>query len=150
MDVLVFTFFTAVILYFLLRILFRRLRFIKRKALWSAIAALILSPVVYVLVVMAVFSTEYYYEKQGFDPVVWQQKVEERFRMSEDIVESKMLIGKTREEVIEILGPGYSDYTPSHIGYYLGYKPALFNIDPDYLDIYFENGRVVRVVQHGS
>lgn len=145
MDVLLFIFIIAIILYLLLRKLFFR-----HKRLWPAMAALILSPLIYLILAKAFFSSEYYYEKQDFDPIVWQQNAEERFRMSEDIIESRILIGKTREEVIEILGTDFSDYNPTHIAYYLGYKPALINIDPDYLDIYFENGRVVRVVQHGS
>ena len=63
--------------------------------------------------------------------------------MSKNIIKSEILIGKTKEEVIELLGNGYQDYGENHIGYYLGFVPRMFNIDPDILDIYFENGKVV-------
>ncbi len=68
--------------------------------------------------------------------------------MSEDIIESELLVGLTLNEVTELLGGEFSRYSENHIAYYLGFVPGMFNIDPDVLDIYFENGRVVRVDQH--
>ena len=70
--------------------------------------------------------------------------------MSKNIINSEMLIGKTKEEVIELLGNKYSDHGENHIEYYLGFVPRMLNIDPDYLDIYFENGKVIKVSQHNS
>ena len=70
--------------------------------------------------------------------------------MSEDIIDSEMLIGKTKEEVINLLGKGYSLYDDNWIAYYLGFVPGWIGIDPDVLDIYFKHGKVVRVGQHES
>ena len=70
--------------------------------------------------------------------------------MSEDIIESKLLIGKTKQEIVELLGDDYYSYNENHIAYDLGFVPGLLNIDPDVLDIYFENGKVIKVDQHGT
>jgi len=47
-----------------------------------------------------------------------------------------------------LLENDFYTYNENHIAYELGFVPGLFNIDPDVLDIYFENGKVVRVGQH--
>lgn len=47
----------------------------------------------------------------GFEPQAWQRGSQvERGRMHEDLLSSRRLIGKSRVEVIELLGP------PSHVG----------------------------------
>ncbi len=61
-----------------------------------------------------------------------------------------MLIGKTKSDVIQILGSEYSISNENHLSYELGIKPGLFNIDPDYLDIKFENEVVLSVNQSGN
>ncbi len=68
--------------------------------------------------------------------------------MSKDIINSKMLIGKTKSEVIELLGNDFSTYDDNHIIYDLGFVPGLLTIDPDILDIYFNEDKVIRVEQH--
>ena len=62
-------------------------------------------------------------------------------------VNSEMLIGKTKEEVIELLGDDFYSYDENSIEYDLGFVPMLFNIDPDVLVIYFEKGKVIKVEQ---
>lgn len=116
---------------------------------WLAlIPTVVLSPVIYVgLIMIWIFSISYY-PTNGFNQTEWNSNIEERYRMSEDIIESKMLIGKTQEEVIEILGADFSSKNESRITYELGYVPGLFKIDPDYLMIKLENGIVVSVTQY--
>lgn len=70
--------------------------------------------------------------------------------MSENIIASKMLIGKSKEQVINLLGKKYFVYHNNHYSYYLGMVPGINNIDPDLLDVYFENDIVVTVGQHES
>ena len=89
-----------------------------------------------------------YYPTSDFDKDEWNSNVEERFIMSEDIIESEILIGKTREEVIQMLGNDFITNNESEITYELGHVPGLFNIDPDYLDIKLENGKVISVNQY--
>ncbi|GAB5408140.1 MAG: hypothetical protein BalsKO_05050 [Balneolaceae bacterium] len=114
----------------------------------ALIPTVILSPIIYVgLVMIWIFSISYYPTSE-FDQNEWDSNVEERYKMSEDIIESKMLIGKTRDEVTQILGNDFITNSESEITYELGHVPGLFNIDPDYLDIKLENGKVVNVNQY--
>lgn len=68
--------------------------------------------------------------------------------MSDNIIETELLIGKTKEEVIKLLGKNFYSYNENHIAFELGFVPRLFNIDPDVLDVFFKNGKVIKVDQH--
>lgn len=70
--------------------------------------------------------------------------------MSHNIIDSKMLIGKTKSEVWDILGKEENTESSDIRSYYLWFEPGFMNIDPDVLDIEFENGRVIEVRQHES
>ncbi|MDW5288770.1 hypothetical protein [Formosa sp. PL04] len=114
----------------------------------AIIPTVILSPIIYVgLVMIWIFSISYY-PTSDFNKDEWNSNVEERFKISEYIIESKILIGKTREEVIQLLGNEFITNNESELSYELGFVPGLFNIDPDYLDIKLENGIVISVNQH--
>ena len=120
----------------------------KNRKYLAIIPTLILSPIVYIgLIYLWIFSISYY-PTDDFDKQMWQSNPEERYKMSENIIESKILIGKTKREIIELLGNDYYSYSENHIAYGLGFVPGLFTIDPDVLDIYFENGKVIKVEQH--
>ncbi len=67
--------------------------------------------------------------------------------MSKDITKSEMLIGKTKSEVIEILGDEENKMTDDTWHYYLGFVPRFLSIDPDIIIIRFENNQVVEVTQ---
>lgn len=122
----------------------------KNRKYFAILPAIFLSPFVYVGIMLIWFFSISYYPESKFDKKEWDTNVEERYEMSEDIIESELLIGKTKNEVVKLLGSDYSDYI-TEISYELGYVPELFNIDPDYLDIYFnDKGIVVQVIQHGS
>tara|TARA_R110000868_G_scaffold230864_1_gene484125 strand:+ start:226 stop:684 length:459 start_codon:yes stop_codon:yes gene_type:complete len=114
----------------------------------AIIPTIILIPIIYVgLIAIWIFSVSYYPDKV-FDQNEWNSTVKERYEMSRDIIESNILIGKTKKEVTELLGHDFYSHGENHISYELGHVPGLFNIDPDYMDIYFENGKVNKVEQH--
>ena len=114
----------------------------------AIIPTVILSPILYIGFVMIWIFSISYYPTSDFDQNEWNSNVEERYKMSEDIIESKILIGKSREEVIQILGTGFLNNNENELTYELGFVPGLFNIDPDYLDIKLENGIVISVNQY--
>ena len=124
----------------------------KNRKYLAIIPVIFLSPLLYVvsIVMIGLFSILYYPKTTSFDKQKWDENKEERYKMSKNIIRSEMLIGKTKDEVIELLGDDFSTYDENHIAYELGFVPELFNIDPDVLDIYFENGKVVRVSQHNT
>ncbi|MCC1485587.1 hypothetical protein J1C55_13360 [Winogradskyella sp. E313] len=120
----------------------------KNRKFVALIPTIFFSPIIYIgIIYLWIFSASYY-PSSDFDKQKWETNVEERYRMSEDIIESKILIGKTKEEITKLLGQDFYSYNENHIAYELGFVPGLFNIDPDVLDIYFENGKVTKVEQH--
>jgi hypothetical protein len=88
-----------------------------------------------------------YHPNDEFDKARWHTDKEKRYELSEDIIKSELLIGKSKAEVKQLLGDDY-DGTEDDWHYYLGFVPSIGGIDPDVLDIYFEGGKVVRVGQH--
>ena len=140
----------AIPIYFLSKWILKKWNFgnEKNRKYLAIIPSVILSPIVYIgLIYLWIFSISYY-PTNDFDKQTWESNPEERYKMSEDIIESKMLIGKTKQEIVELLGNDFYSYSENHIAYGLGFVPGLFNIDPDVLDIYFENGKVTKVGQH--
>lgn len=120
----------------------------RNRNLNAIIMTVILSPMVYIGIITVWISMACHYTSREFDEAGWNTNVYERYRMSRDIISSEMLIGKTLEEVIEILGEDVSIDGEEHVVYYLGFVPSILAIDPDVLDIYFRNGQVTRVEQH--
>jgi len=140
----------AIPVYVLTKWIFKRLKLgnEKNRKYLAIIPTIILSPLLYVGIIMIWIFSVSYYPKTDFNKQEWNENKEERYKMSNDIIKSEMLIGKTKEEVIEILGADFYAYDENHIAYDLGFVPGLFNIDPDVLDIYFEKGKVIKVGQH--
>jgi hypothetical protein len=93
----------------------------------AIIPTVILSPLLYIGIIMIWIFSVSYYPKTDFNKQEWNEN---------------------KEEVIELLGDDSYFYDESHIAYDLGFVPGLFNIDPDVLDIYFEKGKVTKVGQH--
>lgn len=120
----------------------------KNRRFLALIPTVVLSPLIYIGLIMIWIFTISYYPSNEFDKSEWDSNTEGRYKMSEDIIESKMLIGKTQDEVIQILGTDFSSNSEIRITYELGFVPGLFNIDPDYLEIKLENGIVVSVNQY--
>jgi hypothetical protein len=140
----------AIPIYFFSKWILNKLRIgnSKNRKYFAVLPTIILSPLVYVAAIIIWIFSMTYYPSKDFDKVEWKSNIEERYKMSEDIIDSDILIGKSKQEVIELLGTEYWADGESHISYYLGFVPSLANIDPDILDIYFENGKVIKVSQH--
>ena len=90
------------------------------------------------------------YTETSFDEEIWKAEKEERFTMSKDLIDSEILIGKKFNEVTELLGEEYNSYSENTISYYLGFIPSPGNLDPDLLELTFEDGVVIKVRQHGT
>ena len=112
------------------------------------IGTIVLTPIIYVSIVFIWIFSISYYPDRTFDKATWKQKPYERYELTQDVIESELLIGLTKDEVTELLGNYDYTYDDSHWAYDIGHVPGLFNIDPSVLDVYFENERVVRVAQH--
>lgn len=76
--------------------------------------------------------------------------MEKRYEMSKNLIESQMLIGKTKAEIKQLLGASNDPDENNNWNYYLGMKPGIISIDPDILEIEFKDGKAVKVWQRGS
>jgi hypothetical protein len=90
----------------------------------------------------------YDYPKRDFNKDDWDKYIDARFTMTEFIIDNGILIGKTREEVVDILGIQEYYVIENNIYYYIGFKPRFINIDPYLLGIIFENDLVINVYEH--
>ena len=109
-----------------------------------------LSPLIYFSIIYLVIYLMFHYPSNKFDKNEWHNNIEQRYYMSENIIQSKMLIGMTKKQVIDLLGKDYYEYNENSYGYYIGMVPGIFKIDADVLDVYFENDVVIKVGQHES
>lgn len=98
--------------------------------------------------VMTVDST-YRFDRK-FDEVSWKSDHELRYEMTADIVESGMLLGKTKDEIKALLGNDSYNFADDHWRFYTGFGPFFWNKEPGSLDVIFSNGKVDRVEQHGN
>jgi amino acid transporter len=142
----------ALPIYFLIKAILKKYNIGSKDNRWliTFVTTLIISPIIYVIAITIWIFSLSYYPVNEFNKEDWTLNKEERFKMSKDIIENKILIGKTKSEIIELLGEDYYEYSDEHIAYELGFVPGPVNIDSDVLDIYFENGNVVKVEQHNT
>lgn len=99
---------------------------------------------------------ENYMNQEEFNDTLWRTHVKDpedfmwpnKLKMVDSLLESKILDGLNRKEVIKLLGPPTSDTSPEHkkqdeIYYYLGPERGFIRIDSEWLSISFdENGKV--------
>ncbi len=108
----------------------------------------ITTPIFYAVIVLTFFYISEYYPNKHFDQKQWFANKDERYEYSENIIESKILAGKTKAQVRQILGDEGNNDKDNDWYYDLGYRPEFANIDPDNLEITFKNGKVTAVIQN--
>jgi len=118
----------------------------KRKiAIW--VSTILLTPIIYYYSILLFLAILFYSPNNTFDKVEWSKDKEKRYELSKDILESQLLIGKSKLEVIEILGIESNCKENDVWSFYLGVKPGL-GIDPDFLHITFKDGKVINAKQY--
>jgi hypothetical protein len=120
-------------------------RFIKNKKTlkWTVIVStIIISPIIYYVLIIMFFSLLFYEPQYDFDRERWLADSEARHEMRDNLVESEILINKSKSEVIHLIGePKSKDSTDLWI-YDLGMSGAGFGWQFNYLELTFENGIV--------
>ena len=128
----------------------------KRKWI-SLLISLIATPIVYFFVFypfINIFIS--YHHQKHFDSEAWKAKPALRYEMSPQVVNQNLFLGKTKEEVKEILGKsewyGWDDAikanSPDKWNYNLGFKPGAFNMTQECLEIVFENDKAMNISQY--
>ncbi|PKB44455.1 hypothetical protein AX016_2674 [Cellulophaga sp. RHA19] len=142
--------FIAIVLFFIFNWALKKSNRIalKYKKITAIGLSIVFAPLTYIFSIYCFVAIISYYPKHQFNQQKWNNNPEQRYELSTDIIESNMLIGKTRTEVIQLLGEDFYEYNPEHIAYILGFKPGIFSIDTDALDIIFKDNIVIKVKQH--
>ncbi|MBO1002125.1 hypothetical protein [Pseudogracilibacillus auburnensis] len=86
-------------------------------------------------------------QRATFTTEKWLDKHEERVYIVDDLLSKHHFIGKTKEEIYELLGePTETEYfkTENNIVYYLGDERGLIKIDSEWLVIYFHHNIVTK------
>ncbi|SHG95633.1 hypothetical protein [Winogradskyella jejuensis] len=85
--------------------------------------------------------------EERFNQEIWHTTPEKRYEMLDDILENKFLVGKTKTEVISILGEPDKNLISEgdFFVYDLGKPPSFFDSEPQYLLVTFENEKVVKL-----
>jgi hypothetical protein len=112
------------------------------------VVTIIAVPLIYIGIINLWFYSMSYYPKQKFIKEKWFSDKEKRYELSQDLIKSQKLIGKTKAQVYQLLGDEGNSDSSDYWTYYLGFRPAFANIDVDLLDIEFKNGVVINVSQH--
>ncbi|MBR9758482.1 MAG: hypothetical protein GYB39_10380 [Algicola sp.] len=83
-----------------------------------------------------------------FNDQTWKNEPMHRYKMAKDVVESRVLIGKTAREVIALLGePDVSNLSGRHhLLYKLGTPPSFFKENEQVLVVVFEAALVQKVL----
>ncbi|WP_051054266.1 hypothetical protein [Fibrella aestuarina] len=121
---------------------------IRTIATW--VITILTTPMLYVGLVMLLLFSLSYHPTYSFDQEKWFANKRKRYELSEDIIERKMLLGKTKSEVRQLLGDEGNTNESDHWTYQLGMRPGLTILDPDVLAIEFSNGKVSSVKQYES
>lgn len=106
--------------------------------------SVVLAPAIFIGSIYGFLYALHYHPNKDFDRQAWAKDPWQRYEMSQDIIESRLLIGKPKREVELLLGDECDIYI-DRCSYMLGFEPGIFSMDPTNLVITFENGKVVKV-----
>lgn len=143
----------GIFLFLLLKWIFGK--FIKKRNLLitlTSIFTLVFTPIIYNYTIIAFFSVlmDEYHPDTEFQIIKWSEDIQSRHEMRKDIIESELLIGKTKTELVELLGEPNIDLkitndTVQNWTYYLGSEGHGFGWKFHYLNLNFKNGEVDKV-----
>ena len=131
--------------FFTLRWVFKK--FIKADKLrvrLTWICTIILTPIIYLSLILIYVSALFYQPTRDFDRTLWFAEKERRFEMKDDLINSGILIDKSRKEVIDLIGaPNFGTTDTWH--YDLGISGAGFGWQFNSLHVIFVNDKVIKV-----
>lgn len=125
----------------------------KRKWL-TILVSIALTPIIYFYVfypMVNIFSN--YHHKKYFSSELWVENPALRYELSDHMIVSDLLIGKSKDEVESLLGKAewltWDDTAKAHDNnrwnYGLGIEPGAFNEDKECIEVIFKNDELVEV-----
>jgi hypothetical protein len=88
--------------------------------------------------------------EERFTKEHWKAYPQKRYKMADEIIENKLIIGKTKQEIVLLLGNNMRSSNANRkeqLVYPLGTPPSFFEEKQSKLVISFEAGYVVEVIQ---
>jgi hypothetical protein len=121
----------------------------KTRKIMTWLATLILLPIIYSgLIILFVFGISYTPNK-NFDKTRWVTDKEERYQMADDIIRSKMLIGKDTNQAKSIIGePPWRDEAAKKWTYSMGCGGGGLGFLFHNLDLNLDKNGIVISVEH--
>ncbi|MDR2914832.1 MAG: hypothetical protein LBV74_08390 [Tannerella sp.] len=122
----------------------------KNRKYIAVLPTIVLIPIILIIGIYSFFLFIDLFENSGsytyasFNEYAWNKYPSRRIDMVHDIIESKLLKGKTKSEVVEILGSDYRRYDENTIIYNLEKYTWYFVNAPKVLKIHFWSGRVMK------
>ena len=110
---------------------------------------LLLTAAIFALSVPAFFVVKKLTRDKSFSSERWQNptvyRTNGRLDMADDLIARHLLTGKTKLEVLAMLGPEETErpFRDEHLVYYLGPELGFFSIDSEWLAIRFDSTDVV-------
>ena len=133
----------AIPTFFILRWILKRFIKDKKTRNWtSVIGTIIIAPILYVGLIITFFSYLFYEPQYDFEKERWFADKNARFEMRDYLVNSGILNGKTKIEIIELIGNSESTDSSDIWTYDLGMSGAGFGWQFNSLQLTFENGIV--------
>jgi hypothetical protein len=141
-DALIINIILAIPIFFLCRFLLRKTQNNGAKQWKTWLITIVVTPVVYVGIIICWIAYTSYYPRRDFNKSKWETDVETRYEMTDDLIESRQLLSRSKDEVRQLLGEDGMDSTSVRWTYYIGFRPGLLNFDPDVLEIEFKDNKV--------
>jgi hypothetical protein len=120
-------------------------KIVLKLANWSA--TIFVTPLIYCTSFFLLAYIVSYYPDKRFNEKDWLVDKQRRYELTGDLVKSKLLIKKTPLEVKNLLGIPTNESSSNKWSYFLGSAPGLLGSRPGYLEIEFQNEKVVNVTQ---
>lgn len=125
---------------------------IDRRKWLTLLVSLALTPLVYFYAIYPMINifSNYHHEKY-FSAEIWQDKPALRYELSNDMITSEILIGKSKTAIENLLGTHEwlswdgtkKEHDINKWNYGLGLEPGAFNTEKECLEITFKNDKVV-------
>ena len=136
----------VLILFFIVKIILKRFSKNRQHLSWKALGiSIFLAPFVYLALIYAFFSYMFYEPQYDFDKERWFADIHSRHEMRDDLIDSKILEGKSKSEIINTIGESEKKDSTDVWTYDLGMSGAGFGVQFNYLKLTFENDLVSMV-----
>ncbi|MEH6537549.1 MAG: hypothetical protein V7719_14215 [Psychroserpens sp.] len=130
---------------------------IDRRKWLTFLVSLVITPFIYFFAVypmINVFSD--YHHKKYFSEELWKEKPALRYELSDEMMSSEILIGKSKSDIETLLGThewltwsdAKKDHDTNRWNYGLGMEPGAFNTEKECVEIVFKDNKVVNVTSY--